>query len=195
MSIAELLECIEISLVLWLDFGDGEACGGLLANKGTKTGLGLDDAVRDASGLAEGRQPHDDLNGVDVVSDDDQLGFLLLDELGDVVDSHLDAHWLLGGSVATSSLLLSSISNTLRLLGLGLGLELVEETEELTSLTLVECALELVDCWGELKALVQDAAGALQTDVLWPLDESGEVAGGTDVTTDGEGATLLLDHV
>ena len=134
MGLAELLEGIKVSLVLGLHFSDGEACGSLLADKGTEAGLGLDDAVWDAAGLAQGWQPHDDLNRVNIVSDDDlyiilqamqqqgrvyqrrnhhykttitkhqrgskahQLGLLLLHELGDVVDAHLDAHWLLGSS-------------------------------------------------------------------------------------------------
>jgi len=84
--------------MLWLHFGDGEACGSLLADKGTKACLRLNDAVWDAAGLAQGWQPHDDLNRVNIVGDDDQLSLLLLHELGHVVDAHLDAHWLLVGS-------------------------------------------------------------------------------------------------
>lgn len=195
VGLAQLLEGIKVSLVLWLHFSDGEAGGGLLANKGTQAGLGLDNAVGDATGLAQGWKPHNDLNWVDIVGDHNQLGLLLLDKLGHMVDSHLDTHRLLGGSVSAGSLGLCGVSEALGLLGLALWLELVEQTEELASLALVESALELVDCWGQLEALVQNAAGALQTDVLGPLDEAGQVTTGADVATNGEDARLLLDHV
>jgi len=55
--------------------------------------------------------------------------------------------------------------------------------------------LELVDCWRDLNALVQDAAGALDANVLGPLDEAGEVATRADVAADAEHAGLLFDHV
>ena len=65
----------------------------------------------------------------------------------------------------TVSLGCSSISDALGLGGLALWLQLVEQAEELPSLALVECLLELVDCWRDLNALVQDAAGALDANV------------------------------
>ena len=56
--------------------------------------LALDDHVGDLELLAEGREPDDDLNGVNVMGDDNELrpvgGISGLDESGDVVDSVLD---------------------------------------------------------------------------------------------------------
>jgi len=65
----------------------------------------------------------------------------------------------------TVSLGCSSISEALGLGSLALWLQLVEQAEELASLTLVESLLELVDCWRDLNALVQNAAGALDANV------------------------------
>merc|ERR1719488_431276 len=57
-------DVLEVVLVLGLDIGDGEAGGGLLANHGTKASLALHNAVRDTTGLAERREPHNDLDRV-----------------------------------------------------------------------------------------------------------------------------------
>jgi hypothetical protein len=55
-----------------------------------ESGFSLDEAVGDAELLAEVGEPDDELDGLDVVGDDDQLGLLLLDQLGDVVESELE---------------------------------------------------------------------------------------------------------
>merc|ERR1712196_157024 len=60
----------KIGLVLSLHIGDGETSGRLLADNGTETGLGLDNAVWDTTSLAQAGQPADDLDGVDIVGDD-----------------------------------------------------------------------------------------------------------------------------
>jgi hypothetical protein len=59
--------------------------GGLAADNGTETGLALDDDVGDAHLAAEGGEEDDELNGVNVVGDDDEVGLLLLDETDDVL--------------------------------------------------------------------------------------------------------------
>merc|ERR1712137_892907 len=195
VGFAHLLQCLEITFLLWLHLSNGQAGGSLLANESTEAGLGLDNAVWDATSLAQRWQPHDNLNGIHIVSDNNQVGFLLLDKLGHVIDAHLDGHWLLISWGLACGLSLGSLGETLGLLRLALRLKRVEQTEELSSLTLVECLLELVDCWGNLDALVQDPAGALDANVLWPLDETGQIAGWADVATDAESAGLLLDDV
>lgn len=52
--------------------------------------LPLHDAVRDAHLAAESRQPDDELDGVDVVGDDDEGCLLLLDQGGHVLKTKLD---------------------------------------------------------------------------------------------------------
>merc|ERR1712072_1163618 len=76
----------KIGLVLGLHISDGEASSCLHADNGTEMSLGLDDAIRDATGLAQAWQPHDHLNRVHIVRDDDELGLLLLNKCGDMVD-------------------------------------------------------------------------------------------------------------
>jgi hypothetical protein len=46
----------------------------------------------------------------------------------------------------------------------------------------------LVDTGRNLETLVEDSTLTLDTDVLWPSDESGKVSGGADVSPDGLGA-------
>ena len=50
----------------------------------------LDEAVGDVHLFAELGEPDDELEGLDVVGDDDQLGLFILDQLGDVVETKLD---------------------------------------------------------------------------------------------------------
>lgn len=45
---------------------------------------------------------------------------------------------------------------------------------------------ELMDCWWDLKTLEEDSLLSLDTDVLGPLDESGQISDGLDITTDTE---------
>jgi hypothetical protein len=105
----------ELGLVLLADAGEGDARGGLLAHNLAKDRLGADDAVRDLHLAAEGGEPDDELDGVNVGGDDDEDGLLGLDEGGDVVQTELDNDGLLAGAGST-------------LLGAGLLLGLSDET-------------------------------------------------------------------
>lgn len=59
------------------------------------------------------------------------------------------------------------------------------------TLVLVNGLGELSNGWGNLKALHKDGLLPLNADVLGPLDETGEVSLGLDVTTDSEVAGVL----
>ena len=61
----------------------------LLVHKVTESGLGLDDDIRHIHLAAQGRQPNDQLDRVDIVGDDNELGLLGLNELSDVVKTIL----------------------------------------------------------------------------------------------------------
>jgi len=117
---------------------------------GAKTGLGLDDDVWDTHLAAQGGDEDDELNGVNVVGNDDKVGLLGLDEGNAVVQAVLDEEGLLvllllglafsdsgGFSIKTGLLLL-----------LGLGAVLVKELEELGRGVLVEGVGELGDRGG-----------------------------------------------
>jgi hypothetical protein len=108
-----------------------------------------------------------------------------LDEGNTVVETHLDEHrllsillWLLA-LVGSDSL--SLFVETALLLLLGLGSVLVEQTEKLGGSVLVESVAELSNRGWYLEALVEDDALSLETNVLGPLDEAGQVAGRLDV--------------
>merc|ERR1711935_127381 len=136
VSIGHGDEVGQVVLVLWFHIGDGQASGGLHADNGTDTRLALDNAVWDTTSLAEGWEPHNHLNRVNIVGDDDQLGLLLLEGLG-----------------------------------------------------------ELVDCWWDFDTLQECHLAALETHILWPLHETGEVTlAREDVATDGKHTGLLLDR-
>ena len=97
------------------------------------------------------------------------------------VQSRLDEERLLGlvGLLSISDLDSSRGESDLLLL-LGLSLVRVEESEELGSGVLVEDLGELSDCRGNLETLVEDDLLSLKSNVLGPLDESGEVGGRLD---------------
>ena len=91
---ADLGVLVELSLEARLVLGEGAGVGGLdlgegddgsvlLVDEGAEAALALDDAVRDVHLAAQGREEDDELDRVDVVSDDDKLGLLVLNELGD----------------------------------------------------------------------------------------------------------------
>ena len=96
-GLAQLLDACQQLLVLGLDRGDGESGGGLLVDDLAEGGLALDDAVRDVHLAAQSGEPHNELDGVDVVGDDHELGELLLDEVRDVVEAKVDNLLALGG--------------------------------------------------------------------------------------------------
>jgi hypothetical protein len=82
-----LADLAEGALVSRLDVRDGEARGGLHVDERAEAGLALDNAVGHAHLAAERRQPDDNLDRVDIVGNDDQLGLLLLNQASDVVDA------------------------------------------------------------------------------------------------------------
>lgn len=162
----------------------------------TQTSLALDDGVRDAHLTAQSGKEDDQLNGVDVVGDQNQRSLLVLDQADNVVETVLDVVGLLA-----DVLLLLALSNsggltveTLPLLDLGLRAVLVEELEGLGSGVAVQGVLELGDGRGDLEAHVQDLLLALKTNILRPLDEAGQVALRLDVLADTEVTGALLDE-
>jgi len=115
-----------------------------------------------------------------------------------VVKTHLDEHGLLSILLWLLSLVgsdsLSLFVETALLLLLCLGSVLVEETEELGSSVLVEGVAELSDRRWDLEALVEDDTLSLETNVLGPLDESGQVTSRLDVLANAEVLWLLLEE-
>lgn len=189
------LEGREVLEVGGVDGGEGDAGGGLAADKGTEGSSVLDDAVSDTLGSAEGREEGDELDGLAIVGDGDELGLTLLDELSDVVKTVLEDNGLVTDELALVATLagLSLGLESLLLLSSGLGLVPVEELEELVGLVLLEHLGEDVEGRGHLQSHHEHSLLSLDSDVLGPLDESGEVSSGLDVTTDAEVSGRLLE--
>lgn len=167
----------------------------LLVDHCAETRLALHDGVRNTHLAAESGQEDDQLNGVDIVGDEDQGSLLVLNKADDVVETVLDDVGLLGDILLLLALLDggSLLEETLLLLGLGLRAVLVEELEGLGGGVLVEDVLELGDRRGDLQAHVEDLLLALEAHILGPLDHAGDIALGLDVLADTEVAGTLLD--
>lgn len=162
----------------------------------SQAGLALHDGEGDTHLAAESRQEDDELNGVDIVGDQDQGGLLVLNQADDVVQTVLDGVGLLGDILLLLALLDGGglLQQTLLLLDLGLRAVLVEELESLGGGVLVEDVLELGDRRGDLQPHVEDLLLALKTDILGPLHHARKVALGLDVGADTEVARTLLDE-
>jgi len=161
----------------------------------SETGLALDNAVWDTHLAAESGQPDDDLNGVNIVSNDDEGSLLGLNQSGDVVDTVLDDERLLGlGLLTLLDLSGGSSGQTLLLLDAGLGAVLVDELEQLGGSVLVQDLGELVQSWGNLETLVQDLALTLEANIFGPLDIAGKILDGLDILTNTEVLGGLLDQ-
>lgn len=93
-----------------------------------EVGLSSDESVWDILSSAESWEMDNSLNGINVVSNDNQLGGTLFNKCGNVVKTKLDVDWL--SSLALSLLFSISLEAELLLL-LGLWLVLSEELEEL----------------------------------------------------------------
>lgn len=168
----------------------------LLVNDSAESSLALDDGVGNTHLAAEGGEEDDELDGVDIVGDEDERRLLVLNEADNVVETVLDDVGLLADVLLLLALLDGGglLEKTLLLLGLGLGTVLVEELEGLGSSVLVEDVLELGDRRGDLEAEVEDLLLALETDVLGPLHHARQVAAGLDVLADAVVARPLLDE-
>jgi hypothetical protein len=100
----------------------------------TKASLALDEGIGNTLLTAEGGEESEELNWVDVVRHDDELGLALLDELSNVVETELDNDGL--STLLRSSTSLLGLSFSLEadlLLLLGLWLVFCEQFKELGS--------------------------------------------------------------
>lgn len=168
----------------------------LLVDDSAESGLALDDGVGDAHLAAESGQEDDELDGVDIVGDEDERGLLVLDQANNVVETVLDDVGLLADVLLLLALLDggSLLEETLLLLRLGLRAVLVEELEGLGGGVLVEDLLELGNRRRDLQAHVEDLLLALEADILRPLNHARQVALGLDRLADTEVPGTLLEE-
>ncbi len=141
---AEVLgEELEVREVLLAHLGEGDAGGGLGVDELAEACLALDESIGDTLLSAESGEESHDLKGVDIMSDHDELGLALLNELGNVVETELE-HDGLGSllGLGTTSLVLGLSSESGGLLLLGLGLVLSEEFKELRGYSIINYYIE-----------------------------------------------------
>jgi len=134
VSVASVLASSESSFIFRLDSSQADASSGLLVDEGTELGLAGDNSVSNTHLVAEGRKPHHEFERINIVGNQDKLGLLLLDELGDVVETVLgDEDVLLGFDGLAFSFSLGLLDTLGLLFSSSLGSILGEETEDISS--------------------------------------------------------------
>lgn len=186
--IGQALEEVELGSILLVDSGQSNNGSSLLVNECTKTGLVLNDHVRNLHLTAKSRHPHDKLNGVNIAGNQDKLSLFLLNEGGDVLQTEFDLEGDLSRVSRSRSSFCSSLLDSLLLGSSSLRTVVVEEFENSHSLVLSNGLGELVDGRRDLKTLVDYGTLPLDTDVLGPSDETAQVFSPVaDVTSDSGG--------
>jgi len=127
------------------------------------------------------------------MSNNDKLGSLVFNQLGDVVKTELENDGFLGISVLlVLSLALSSTLESLLLLLRSFRGVLLQKLKEIGSLISIQSTGELVDLRRNLKSGEEDPLLSLEDDVLGPSDEPGQISLGLDITTNSEVLRLSL---
>jgi len=182
----------QVNDILAADISDSDAGSRLEVDELSKVGLATDEAEGDTLLAAESGKMDDELDGVDVVGNDDKLGLVLLNESGHMVETKLEVHGLLTLGATFASLGLAS--HSCGLLSAGLRHVLGHQFNELGRLVLLDSLAELVDRGRHLKSLHQDPLLSLDADVAGPLDEASQVTLRLDVSSKSEVASRLLEE-
>ena len=159
----EGLECVAI---FGVDGGQANNGGVLLVDERSEASTALNNDVRDVHPLAEGREENYEFDRVDVMSDDDKLGLLLLNKVGHMLEAVLKNRGRSARVGGSSSFSATSSFDALLLCSGGFRRVLAEELEELNSLVLAEGVLELVEDRRDLKTLLQDLQKQPSSDEL-----------------------------
>jgi len=182
---------VKVSVVLLADISNSNACGSLQMAKFPEIAFSTDEAEWNSLLSAESGEEDDHLDWVNVVSDDDKLGFVLFDEGCHVVEAELEVDWFGGLAVA---IVLGFFLQTLLFIFSVFGAVFGQQFKEFGSLVLIDSGAELVDGGGHLQPLHQDPLLSLDSDVLRPLDHTGEVSLRLDVTSESEVSGSLLEE-
>lgn len=169
----------QLRLVIRLNLSQRQDSRSLLVNYSPETRLALDDGVWDTHLAAESWEEDNELDWIDIVSDEDEVGLLVLDETDDVVETVLDDVWLLAHILTLLALGDGGgfLGLTVLLLGLGLWAVLVQELESLRGLVTIEDVLKLGKRWWDLQAHGENLLLALKTNILGPFDETAQICG------------------
>jgi hypothetical protein len=185
-----LFECFEIFVVLLSNIGQSNACGSLHVHDGTEVSLTANKAVWNVAFTAECWEEDNHFNGVDIMSNHDQFGTLLFNELSDVVKTELNVHRL---GPLLCILIGSRISKTVLLFFSRLRAVFMQEFKQFTGLVAFDGVVELSNAWRDLQTLHQNSLLPLNSDVFWPPDETGEVSLRLDVSSDSKVSWVLFE--
>jgi len=162
-------------------------------HQSSQTSLSLDNAVWDSHLAAEGGDEEDQLKGINIMGDDDQLSFLLFNSPNHAVGTLLHGQSPLGGGILLPlCLVISPGLQTSLPDGTGLRSVLVQQAEELLGCLAIDSVVELIDWGRDFKSLLQHPSLPLDPDVAGPLDEPTQVPGGLDILTNPEVPGALL---
>lgn len=177
-------------LVFTPNLSESNNSGGLLVHNSAQSGLVLDDAVGHSHLAAESGDEDDQLNGVHVVSNDDQRSLLGFDQSNDVVKTVFDVDGLLANGFTLLGITLGDGlglgAQTSLLLLTRLGAIFVHQAEKLSGGVFVEMIAELSNRWGDLQPLIEDDLLALKADIFRPFNKSCQVASRLNVLANTE---------
>jgi len=166
---------------------------GLAATHCAKTCLTLHDAIGHSHTSAQGRKVQYELNGINIVSNANQLGLLGFNERSDRVGSLAKGRLSLSWLISLALGLLNRAGSQTVLAGLlGLRSVLVQKLEELGGGLLINGLSELVDRRWYLDSGVKNGPLPLDTDVLRPANEAAQVTTWLDILADGKVLGSLL---
>lgn len=94
MSSEVLCEGLEILIVFLSNIGDGNAGSSLSVNELSKSCLSLDESIGDSLLSAESGEESHEFDGVDIMSNNNELSFTFFNELGNVVKTEFQNVWL-----------------------------------------------------------------------------------------------------
>jgi hypothetical protein len=147
-SVEEGSEVLQIVQVFLSYFSESKTGSGLLMDECTESSLSFNEAEWDTHLSAQSWQEDHQFNWDDIVSHDDELGLLVLNQSGYVAETEFDNHWLVSLLLfLLVSLVLGFFLESLSLILLGLWRVFGQEFEQLVGLVLLEGLGELVD-WG-----------------------------------------------
>merc|ERR1719491_884576 len=127
------------------------------------------------------------------MSDDDELGSLVLHQSCDVVQAIFQDHGFLCLCLLTILFLLGHLHKAVLFCLARLWHVLLAELQHMSCLILINGTVELVDGRWDFQPHQHDLLGSLKTYKLWPLDESRQITLGLDVTTNAVTAWGLLE--
>jgi len=173
--------------ILRVDVSQTEGSTCLALTECAKTSLALHNAVWNTHSSAESGQVEYQLNGINIMSNDDKLCLLGFNEGGDGVHTLADGQCPLGRLIGLSFSLLGGTSpKPLLLRLLGFRAILVQEREQVDGSLPIQGLRELVDWWRNLDTAVKDGLLPLEANVFGPTDETAQITTWLDVLTDRE---------